>query len=88
MSGGRVIRGAGPVRPLLRRAVVGIGCALLAACIPLPGGYQLTSKVVVAVEGANTLVAADGTRCVVSDKAFAEARVGVAHTCAWGRTPG
>lgn len=62
--------------------------AVCSACIPLPGGYSLESKVVSAKEGSNTLVATDGTRCSVSDSAYEDARVGREHRCAWSGRSG
>jgi hypothetical protein len=67
---------------------------LLGGCIPLPGGYVLSRKTVVAKEGDATLVADDGSRCRIPQRSFVEVQTGDEHTCAWnegsdaGRTPG
>lgn len=69
-------------------ACVALGLLGIGACLPLPGGHVLGSKVVAAKAGSNTLVANDGTRCSVSDAAYEKARIGDAHTCAWSRQAG
>jgi hypothetical protein len=54
-----------------------------AACVPLPGGRELSRKTVWAKEGEATLVADDGARCEVSPARFERTRVGDDAACAW-----
>ncbi len=68
-----------------RAALFAITLAV-AACIPLPGGYSLSSKVVSSKAGPSTLYADDGSFCKVTDPKFAEAIVGDLATCAWGKS--
>lgn len=69
-------------------ACLALGLLGVGACIPLPGGHMLGSKVVAAKAGSNTLVANDGTRCSVSDEAYEKVRIGDSHTCAWSPRAG
>ena len=63
-------------------------CSLLGtgACVPLPGGYSLSSKVVSSKAGPSTLYADDGSFCKMADEKFADAIVGDLHSCAWGES--
>lgn len=71
-------------------AVLGTTLLLCAGCITLPGqrrgGGQtvgLTDKPVSAKEAPNSLLAADGTRCLVSEQKFREAAEGRKVWCFW-----
>jgi hypothetical protein len=54
-----------------------------AACVPLPGGRELSRKTVWGKEGDATLVADDGSRCEVGSRQFERTTVGDEAVCAW-----
>jgi hypothetical protein len=54
-----------------------------AACVPLPGGRELSRKTVWGKEGEATLVADDGSRCEVGSRQFERTKLGDEAVCAW-----
>lgn len=73
------------VRSLATSGILLAAAVLLAACIPLPGGYSVAKKYVAAKSDTHVLVADDGSTCRVSEKTFTEVEVGDFTTCGWSR---
>jgi len=55
----------------------------LGACVPLPGGRELSRREVWGKEGETTLVDRDGARCQVTADRFERTRLGDRAVCAW-----
>lgn len=71
-------------------AAAGTALLLCAACFPLPGQrgigaktVGLTDKPVSAKEAPNSFLAADGTRCLVSEQKFRDTPEGTKVWCFW-----
>lgn len=65
-----------------RRLALLAVAAVLAACVK-PVHMRYDTKRVTAKEGDATLVAADGTRCMVAPTVFDATKVGDERACAW-----
>lgn len=67
----------------LPRLALPLAPLLLAACLPLPGGRELSTQAVTGKRGENIVVASDGSYCRVAPATFERLRIGDDHTCIW-----